>query len=83
MDSHLFTSVESYLHQQFHIKNLCSLKYLFGIELDRTLDGIYISRRKCTLVLLDDSGRAINSGLVLRAAPPSSPTKIGRLGWPF
>ncbi|GKV49236.1 hypothetical protein SLEP1_g55999 [Rubroshorea leprosula] len=52
----LIARVMEFLFSQFKIKDLDSLKYFLGIEVARSHRGIYLSQRKYTLDLLDDSG---------------------------
>ena len=45
------SSLKSFLHGQFHTKNLGMLKYL-GVEVMRSKRGIFLSERKYVLNLL-------------------------------
>ena len=64
------SSLKSFLHKQFHTKDLGMLKYFLGIEVLRSRRGIFISQRKYVLDLLSESGK-------LGAKPYSSPMVPG------
>src|SRR5262249_33271042 len=59
-------SLKSFLHTQFHTKDLGVLKYFLGIEVTRSKKGIFISQRKYVLDLLIETGK-------LGAKPCSTP----------
>ena len=46
------SSLKSFLHSQFHIKDLGMLKYFLGIEVMRGKRGIFLSQRKYVIDLL-------------------------------
>ena len=46
------SSLKSFLHGQFHTKNLGMLKYIVGVEVIRSKCGIFLSQRKYVLDLL-------------------------------
>ncbi|KAK2976688.1 hypothetical protein RJ640_004289 [Escallonia rubra] len=48
--------IKSHLCDQFHTKDLGSLKCFLGIEVARSSSGLYLSQRKYTLDILDDCG---------------------------
>ena len=48
----LVTQIQQYLHSQFHMKDLGTLRYFLGLEIAHSDLGIYISQRKYTLDLL-------------------------------
>lgn len=51
------TSIEvtkSYLHTQFHIKDLRNLKYYLGIKVTHYSKDIYLTQRKYTLEILEE-----------------------------
>jgi hypothetical protein len=60
------SSVKSFLHTQFHMKDLGMLKYFLGVEVNRSKKGIFLSQRKYVLDLLTEIGK-------LRAKPCSVP----------
>ena len=45
-------SLKSFLHSQFHTKNLGMLKYFLGVEVMRSKQGILLSQRKYVLDML-------------------------------
>ena len=62
-------SLKSFLHSQFHTKDLRMLKYFLGIEFMRSKQskqGILLSQRKYVLDLLSETGK-------LGAKPCSTP----------
>ncbi|XP_024024810.1 uncharacterized protein LOC112092560 [Morus notabilis] len=48
--------LKSFLHTQFKLKDLGSLKYFLGLEIARSSSGIVLSQRHYTLQLLEDTG---------------------------
>ena len=59
------SSLKSFLHGQFHIKDLGMLKYFLAVEVMRSKQGIILSQRKYVLDLLSETGK-------LEAKPCSS-----------
>ena len=51
-DSKGILSLKSFLHSQFHTKDLGMLKYFLGVEAMRSKPGIMLSQRKYVLDLL-------------------------------
>ena len=51
------SSLKSFLHSQFHTKDLGMLKYFLGIEVMRSKRGIFLSQRKYVLDLLSKIGK--------------------------
>lgn len=49
-------SLKTFLHSQFKLKDLSSLKYFLGIEIAHSQSVIVISQRNYALQLLEDSG---------------------------
>ncbi|KAK2987103.1 hypothetical protein RJ640_011814 [Escallonia rubra] len=48
--------IKSHLCDQFHTKDLGSLKYFLGIKVARSSSGLYLSQHKYTLEIFDDCG---------------------------
>ena len=65
-DSKGILSLKSFLHSQFHIKDLGMLKYFLGAEVMRSKHGILLSQRKYVLDMLSKIGK-------LGAKPCSTP----------
>ena len=51
------SSLKSFLHGQFHTKDLCMLKYFLGVEVMRSKRGIVLSQRKYVLDLSFETGK--------------------------
>lgn len=49
-------ALQSYLSSEFEMKDLGDLKYFLGIEVSRSDKGIFLSQRKYTLDLLEETG---------------------------
>ena len=49
-------SFKKYLSSCFHMKDFGRLKYFLGIEVARSLSGIFPSKRKHTLDIISDTG---------------------------
>ena len=56
-DSKGILSLRSFLHSQFHTKDLGMLKYFLGVEVMRSKQGILLSQRKYVLDLLSKTGK--------------------------
>ena len=69
-DSEGISSLKSFLHSQFHTKDLGMLRYLMGVEAMRSKHGIFLFQRKYVLDLLSETGK-------LGAKPCSSPMAPG------
>ena len=54
-DSTEMSSLKSFLHGQFHTKDLGMLRYFFGVEVMRSKHGILLSQRKYVLDLLSET----------------------------
>ena len=52
----LIVELKVFLHSQFKLKELRSLKYFLGLEIARAAIGIVLSQRHYTLQLLKDTG---------------------------
>ena len=65
-DSVGISALKSFLHTQFHTKDLGELKYFLGVEVMRSKKGILLSQRKYVLDLLTETGK-------LGAKPCSAP----------
>ena len=51
------SSLKSFLHGQFHTKDLGMLKYFLGVEVMRSKCRIFLSQRKYVLDLLSETGK--------------------------
>ena len=49
-------ALQSYLSSEFKMNDLDHLKYFFGIEVSRFDKGIFMSKRKYALDLLQETG---------------------------
>lgn len=49
-------ALQTYLSKEFEMKDLGPLKYFLGIEVSRSTKGIFLSQRKYTLDLLEETG---------------------------
>ena len=58
-DMTCISSLKSFLHVQFHTKDLGMLKYFLGIEVMRSKRGIFLSQRKYVLDLLFEIGKLV------------------------
>ncbi|KAK0589611.1 hypothetical protein LWI29_016288 [Acer saccharum] len=61
---------KKFLHSNFHLKDLGSLKYFLGIEISASKNGIFFSQRKYALEIIKDAGP-------LGAAPVDTPMERG------
>ncbi|GAU47849.1 hypothetical protein TSUD_404260 [Trifolium subterraneum] len=80
------TALQSYLSKEFEMKDLGPLKYFLGIEVSRSTEGIFLSQRKYTLDLLEETGMSacqptdtpIEGGSKLFVEPDQVPADKGR-----
>ncbi|KAK3031554.1 hypothetical protein RJ639_035467 [Escallonia herrerae] len=56
-DSDEKEALRKYLAKEFEIKDLGKLKYFLGIEVARSKEGIFVSRQKYVLDLLEETGK--------------------------
>ena len=56
-DSKGISSLKSFLHSQFHTKDLGMLRYFLGIEVMRSKHEIFLSQRKYVIYLLSEIGK--------------------------
>ena len=56
-DSKGILSLKSFLHNQFHTKDLGMLKYFLGIEVMKSKQRILLSQRRYVLNLLSETGK--------------------------
>ena len=56
-DSKGISSLKTFLHSQFHTKDLGMLRYFLGIEGMRSKHGIFLSQRKYVFDLLSETGK--------------------------
>ncbi|KAL5569251.1 hypothetical protein UlMin_025826 [Ulmus minor] len=55
-NTRIIDSLKCFLHSQFKLKDLGSLKYFLGLEIAKSAKGIVLSQRHYTLQLLEDTG---------------------------
>lgn len=53
---HVLQQFKQFLHKQFQLKDLGSLKYFLGLQIARSSKGLILSQRHYTLELLEDTG---------------------------
>ena len=63
-------ALQNYLFREFKMKDLGPLKYFLGFEVSRSIEGIFLSQRKCALDLLQETG-------MLRCQPVDTPIEEG------
>ena len=56
-DSKGISSLKSFIHSQFHTKDLEMLRYFLGIEVMQSKHGIFVSQNKYVLNLLSETGK--------------------------
>ena len=56
-DSKGILSLKSFLHNQFHTKDLGMLKYFLNVEVMRSKQGLLLSQRKYVLDMLSETGK--------------------------
>ena len=78
-DSNDILSLKSFLHSQFHTKDLGMLKYFFGVEVMRNKQGILLSQRKYVLDMLFETGKSGTKPCGTLMAPNVQLTKEGEL----
>ena len=78
-DSESILSLKSFLHSQFHIKDLGMLKYFLGIEVMRSKQEILLSQRKYVLDMLSKKGKLGAKPCSTLMAPNVQLTKEGEL----
>ncbi|KAL5831849.1 hypothetical protein ACOSQ4_017203 [Xanthoceras sorbifolium] len=66
---HCISELKTFLHTQFKLKDLGSLKYFLGLEIARSLKGIVLSQRHYTLQLLEDTGYLASEPTVVPMDP--------------
>ena len=55
-DATTLEAVKTFVKSMFKLKDLGSLKYFLGLEIAKSSRGIFLSQRKYTLSLLDETG---------------------------
>ncbi|KAL5581466.1 hypothetical protein UlMin_013908 [Ulmus minor] len=55
-NTRVIDSLKCFLHSQFKLKDLGSLKYFLGLEIAKSAKGIVLSQRHYTFQLLEDTG---------------------------
>ena len=78
-DSTSITSLKSFLHNQFHTKDLETLKYFLGVEVMRNKQGILLSQRKYVFDLLYETAKLGAKPCSTHMAPYLQFTKEGEL----
>ncbi|RVW92416.1 Retrovirus-related Pol polyprotein from transposon RE1 [Vitis vinifera] len=79
-------ALQNYLSREFEMKDLGPLKYFLGIEVSRSSEGIFLSKKKYALDLLQETGMSgcqpvntpIEKGLKLCVEPNQVSTDKGR-----
>ncbi|RVW17952.1 Retrovirus-related Pol polyprotein from transposon RE1 [Vitis vinifera] len=79
-------ALQNYLSREFEMKDLGPLKYFIGIEVSRSSEGIFLSKKKYALDLLQETGMLgcqpvntpIEEGLKLCVEPNQVSTDKGR-----
>ena len=79
-------NLQNYLSKEFEMKDLGPLKYFLGIEVSRSRKGIFLSQRKYTLDLLQETGMSacqpadtpVEEGLKLYVDPNQIPVDKSR-----
>ena len=56
LSSQVISSLKAFLHSQFKLKDLGTLKYFLGFEIARATTGIILCQHHYTLQLLEDTG---------------------------
>ena len=51
--------LQSHLAKEFEMKDLGTLKYFLGIEVSRSKHKLFLSQRKYTLDLLNETGNSV------------------------
>ena len=78
-DSKGILSFKSFLHNQFHTKDLGMLKYFLGVEVMRGKQGILLSQRKYVLDMLSETRKLGAKPCSTPMAPNVQLTKEGEL----
>ena len=73
------SSLKSFLHSQFHTKNLGMLKYLSGVKVMRSKHRIFLSQRKYVLNLLSETGKLTTKSCQSPMAQSLHHTREGEL----
>ena len=78
-DSKGILSLKSFLHSQFHTKDLGMLKYFLGVEVMRNKQGILLSQQKYVFNMLSETGKLGAKPCSTPMAPNVQLTKEGEL----
>ena len=73
------SSLKSFLHGQFHTKDLGMLKYFLGVDVMRSKCGIFLSQRKYVLDLLSETGKLVAKPCQSPMAQSRHLTREGKL----
>ena len=72
-------SLKSFLHGQFHTKDLDMLQYFLGVEVMKSKRGIFLSQRKYVLDLLSETGKLVAKSCQSPMAQSLHLTRDGKL----
>ena len=72
-------SFKSFLHSQFHAKDLGILKYFLGVKVMRSQSGIMLSQRKYVIDMLSETRKLVTKPCSTLMAPNVQLTKEGEL----
>ena len=73
------SSLKSFLHGQFHTKDLGMLKYFLSVEVMKSKRGTFLSQRKYVLDLLSETGKLATKPCQSFMASSLHLTKEGQL----
>ena len=77
-DSKGILSLKSFIHTQFHTKDLGMLKYFLGVEVMKSKQGILLSQQKYVLNMLSETGKL---GVKPCSTPMTPNVKLLKTSW--